>query len=50
MISMTDVEQAKSDIYNLLFYDWSPDAKSEVRPEVLTLLKHSFGNKKKQTN
>jgi len=49
VISMTDVEQAKSDIYNLLFYDWSPDVKSEVRPEVLTLLKHSFGNKKKQT-
>ena len=35
---MTDVEQQKKQIYNLLFYDWNPDAKSQVRSEIMTLI------------
>ncbi len=46
---MTDVEQEKKQIYDLLFYNWSPTAKSQVRGEVMTLIQHSFGTKEKQT-
>jgi len=46
---MTDVEQQKKQIYNLLFYDWNPDAKSQVRSEIMTLIQHSFGTKEKQS-
>ena len=46
---MTDVEQTKKQIYDLLFYNWNPDSKSQVRSEVMTLIQHSFGNKEKQT-
>jgi len=46
---MTDVEQQKKQIYDLLFYNWNPDAKSQVRSEIMTLIQHSFGTKEKQT-
>ena len=41
---MTDVEQQKKQIYDLLFYNWNPDTKSQVRGEIMTLIQNSFGN------
>lgn len=33
----------------MLFHNWSPDSKSQVREEIMTLIQHSFGNKEKQS-
>ena len=46
---MTDVEQQKKQIYDLLFYNWNPDTKSQVRGEIMTLIQNSFGNQEKQS-
>tara|TARA_R100000742_G_C4173294_1_gene10839 strand:- start:54 stop:401 length:348 start_codon:yes stop_codon:yes gene_type:complete len=46
---MTDVEQQKKQIYDLLFYNWNPDTKSQVRGEIMSLIQNSFGTREKQS-
>ncbi len=46
---MTNVEQSKKQIYDLLFYDWSPDRPSQVKPEVMSIIKNSFDDRDKQS-
>ncbi len=46
---MTNVHHEKKQIYDLLFYDWTPDKPSQVRPEVMTIIKNSFDDRDKQS-
>ena len=46
---MSNIENEKSQIYDLLFYDWTPTSKSKVKPEVMAIIKASFDYRDKQS-
>ena len=39
---MTNIEQEKQQIYDLLFTNWSPEEISDVRPEIITIIRSFF--------
>ena len=46
---MSNIDKEKKQIYDLLFYDWTPNATSRVKPEVMDIIKASFDHREKQT-